>query len=141
MLSGTLFSLAFVIIHCMRDTVSTKKANCIFVYPLFLTNTFHHFNVDLFDELGEKTNSSDIISSLTISRSCFEYDEEENKWLTKVDKYSKRGERETFGFEFTRPPRHPSKVVAEEEDKNEDYEVVMRSTRRMIPPSEPPLRR
>lgn len=74
MLSIALFSLAYVIIHYMRDTVTTKKANRIFGYPLLLTDIFCHFSVNLSSEQGENTNASDIVSGLTISRSGFGYD-------------------------------------------------------------------
>lgn len=75
-LSVAHFSLASIIIHCIRDIVSTKKANCIFGYSLLLTDIFRHFDVDLLGEQRENTDASNIILSLTISRSFFEYDEE-----------------------------------------------------------------
>lgn len=122
-LSGALFSLLSIIVHCMRDKISTEKANCVFCYPLLLINIFCHFNVDLSNEQRENTDNSNIVSGLTISQSGFEYDKEEKKWLTMTEKHAKKGKRETVGFECTRPACHPGKAVAEEKGEDEDYEA------------------
>ncbi|KAI5654296.1 hypothetical protein M9H77_31483 [Catharanthus roseus] len=65
----------------------------------------------------EEYNVSNIILSLTISRSSFEYDEKEM-----VEECERGSKRETFGYERTRRV-HPTKEVTKEEDDEEDYEA------------------
>lgn len=101
----------------MRDAASTRKANHVFGYPLLLINIFYHFNADLSSEQWENTDVSNIILSLTISRSSFEYDEKEM-----AEECERGSKRETFGYERTRRV-HPTKEVTKEEDDEEDYEA------------------
>ncbi|KAI5676770.1 hypothetical protein M9H77_07720 [Catharanthus roseus] len=68
----------------------------------------------------ELTNTSNIVSGMSIACSGFEYNETEKKWVSRPG----LSRREYFGFKGTRPTRCPGKTVTkgleEEEGGDED---------------------
>lgn len=99
---------------------------------------FHHFNVDLAGDQRENTDALDIVSSLTIAWSGFEYDEKEKKWFTKAEKCDRRGPRETFGYESTRPVQHARKKWSRRVPmrRTTRQRAVTRKMQSMMPPFE-----
>ncbi|KAI5681376.1 hypothetical protein M9H77_02603 [Catharanthus roseus] len=118
LLSSFPVNLLCIIIHFMQDMVSTNRKNRIFSYPLLLTDIFRHFEIDFSGKEQVTTTSSDIINSDTFSRSSFEYNEIEKRWIGRLGLCP----REAFSFERTRPARCLKKAVAEE-DEGEEAEV------------------
>ncbi|KAI5657889.1 hypothetical protein M9H77_26682 [Catharanthus roseus] len=121
-LSSSPVNLPCIIIHSIRDLVHTKRKR-VFSYPSLLTDIFWHFEIDF---SGEET-SSNIINGHTISRSGFEYNEIERRWIAK----SGLSRREDFGYTHTKHARHPGKAVADKEedkDNEEGTEVAVRSS-------------
>ncbi|KAI5676838.1 hypothetical protein M9H77_07788 [Catharanthus roseus] len=86
----------------------------------------------------ELTTSPDIINGDTISRSDFEYNEMERRWIVR----SGLSRREDFGHQCTKPTRHLGKAIAEEEEEeaegeeaeggNEEYDKFDSSIRAIL---------
>ncbi|KAI5652367.1 hypothetical protein M9H77_29554 [Catharanthus roseus] len=117
-LSTSSVNLPCIIIHSMRDPVSTNKKHRVFSYPLLLMDIFQHFEIDVLGEEQGTTTSSDIINRDTISRSNFEYIEIEKRWIARLG----LSLLEDFGHQGTKPDRCPKKAVAEEEEDDDTAE-------------------
>lgn len=75
LLSASPVNLACIIIHCMWDTLSTNNSKRVFNFPLWLTDIFRQFNINLSSEQQARIDGLDVIFGLSISRSDFEYNE------------------------------------------------------------------
>ncbi|KAI5657311.1 hypothetical protein M9H77_26104 [Catharanthus roseus] len=116
--SASPVNLPCIIINCIRDTVNTNMKHRTFSFSLLLTNIFWHFEVHFSSEEQVITTSSDIINGETISRSGFEYNKIERRWIAR----SGLSRRENFGHQRTKPTRYSGKAVEEEEDDEDEGE-------------------
>ncbi|KAI5676439.1 hypothetical protein M9H77_07389 [Catharanthus roseus] len=131
-------NLPCIIIHCMRDVVSTNRKHRVFSFSLLPMDIFRHFEIDFSGKEQVITTSSNIINGDTVCRSSFEYNKTERKQIAR----SGLSRREDFGHQHTKSARYLEKAVAEEEedeDEGEEAGVAMQSMMSPTPLSALPL--